>query len=97
MCSVNCNSYVSFFKVLYYLQAEDAERREKNLEEAKKITVEEDTSLPKPQQVHQNLSITLQCTVIISDTYVKVPFCPKNPGPEVIKLFSCSTQLSMKF
>ena len=23
--------------------------------------------------------------------------CNKRPGPEVIKLFSCSTQLSMKF
>ena len=51
MCSVNCYSYVSFFEVLYFLQAEDAERREKNLEEAKKITIEEDTSLPKPKQV----------------------------------------------
>lgn len=31
--------------------AEDAERREKNLEEAKKITIEEDSSLPKPKQI----------------------------------------------
>ena len=34
-----------------YLQAEDADRREKNLEEAKKITIEEDSSLPKPIRV----------------------------------------------
>lgn len=31
--------------------AEDAERREKNLEEAKKITIEEDKSLPTPKQI----------------------------------------------
>ena len=36
---------------LMYLQAEDADRREKNLEEAKKITIEEDSSLPKPIRV----------------------------------------------
>lgn len=33
------------------IQAEDAERREKNLEEAKKILIEEDKSLPAPKQV----------------------------------------------
>lgn len=33
------------------IQAEDAERREKNLEEAKKIVIEEDKSLPAPKQV----------------------------------------------
>lgn len=33
------------------LQAEDNERREKNLEEAKKITIENDPSLPKPDTV----------------------------------------------
>ena len=33
------------------LQAEKAERREKNLEEAKKITIEQDPSLPAPKQV----------------------------------------------
>ena len=38
------------------LQAEDAERREKNLEEAKKITIEEDASLPKPIRVRLYLS-----------------------------------------
>ena len=36
---------------LMYLQADDADRREKNLEEAKKITIEEDSSLPKPIRV----------------------------------------------
>lgn len=33
------------------IQAEDNERREKNLEEAKKITIENDPSLPKPDTV----------------------------------------------
>uniref|UniRef100_A0A8B9GQZ3 Asparaginyl-tRNA synthetase 1 n=1 Tax=Astyanax mexicanus TaxID=7994 RepID=A0A8B9GQZ3_ASTMX len=32
-------------------EAEDAERREKNLEEAKNITIENDTSLPEPKTV----------------------------------------------
>lgn len=32
-------------------EAEDAQRREKNLEEAKKITIQEDTSLPKAKQL----------------------------------------------
>lgn len=33
------------------VQAEDNERREKNLEEAKKITIENDHSLPEPATV----------------------------------------------
>lgn len=33
------------------MQAEDNERREKNLEEAKKITIEMDPSLPQPETV----------------------------------------------
>lgn len=33
------------------VQAEDNDRREKNLEEAKKITIENDPSLPKPDTV----------------------------------------------
>ncbi|XP_070295267.1 asparagine--tRNA ligase, cytoplasmic-like [Salvelinus sp. IW2-2015] len=33
------------------LRAEDSERREKNLEEAKKITIENDSSLPEPKTV----------------------------------------------
>lgn len=32
-------------------QAEDTERREKNLEEAKKITIENNPSLPQPDKV----------------------------------------------
>uniref|UniRef100_A0A4W5JHQ2 Asparagine--tRNA ligase N-terminal domain-containing protein n=1 Tax=Hucho hucho TaxID=62062 RepID=A0A4W5JHQ2_9TELE len=32
-------------------EAEDSERREKNLEEAKKITIENDSSLPEPKTV----------------------------------------------
>lgn len=52
-----CLSFKCFFKVMsgkelfMYFQAEDAERREKNLEEAKKIVIEEDKSLPAPKQV----------------------------------------------
>ena len=38
-------------ELFMYFQAEDAERREKNLEEAKKIVIEEDKSLPAPKQV----------------------------------------------
>lgn len=33
------------------MQAEDNEKREKNLEEAKKITIENDPSLPQPETV----------------------------------------------
>lgn len=33
------------------VQAEDNERREKNLEEAKKIVIEDDPNLPKPDTV----------------------------------------------
>lgn len=40
-----------FGKLFSLIQAEDAERREKNLEEAKKIVIEEDKSLPAPKQV----------------------------------------------
>ena len=36
---------------LLLLQAEKAERREKNLEEAKKIVIEQDPSLPAPKLV----------------------------------------------
>ena len=40
-------------KVFCYCQAEDAERREKNLEEAKKVIIENDPSLPEPKTVSQ--------------------------------------------
>lgn len=40
-----------FDKLFFLIQAEDAERREKNLEEAKKIVIEEDKTLPAPKQV----------------------------------------------
>lgn len=39
------------FKSCFLLQAEDNERREKNLEEAKKILIESDPSLPEPKTV----------------------------------------------
>lgn len=35
----------------FAVQAEDSERREKNLEEAKKIVIEKDASLPEPDAV----------------------------------------------
>jgi len=37
--------------MLLLSQTENAEKREKNLEEAKKITIEEDSSLPQAKQV----------------------------------------------
>lgn len=41
-----------FFKFFHlYLKAEKAQQREKNLEEAKKITIKEDESLPKAKRV----------------------------------------------
>lgn len=42
-------SFVFFFK------AEKAQQREKNLEEAKKITIKEDPSLPPAQRVSSSL------------------------------------------
>lgn len=42
-------------KVFCYCQAEDAERREKNLEEAKKVVIEQDTSLPEPKTVGRRI------------------------------------------
>lgn len=36
---------------MFVVQAEDNKRREKNLEEAKKITIENDPSLPDPEAV----------------------------------------------
>ena len=38
-----------------------------------------------------------ECETGASDTNSYVSAIYKTPGPEVIKLFSCSTQLSMKF
>lgn len=37
--------------ICIHWQAEDAERREKNLEEAKKIAIENDPNLPEPKTV----------------------------------------------
>lgn len=49
---------------MFVVQAEDNERREKNLEEAKKIVVENDPSLPKPETVSLSCcsAVTLVCT-----------------------------------
>ena len=40
-----------FCFVLFFFKAEKAQQREKNLEEAKKITIKEDPSLPPAQRV----------------------------------------------
>ena len=40
---------ICFFHL--YLKAEKAQQREKNLEEAKKITIKEDESMPKAKRV----------------------------------------------
>lgn len=36
---------------MFVVKAEDNERREKNLEEARKIIIEKDPSLPEPEAV----------------------------------------------
>ena len=41
----------------FVFQAEDAERRAKNLEDAKKITIEEDASLPPAKLVSSQLKL----------------------------------------
>lgn len=46
---VNQNEDICLFHL--YLKAEKAQQREKNLEEAKKITIKEDESLPKAKRV----------------------------------------------
>ena len=45
------------------------------------------------------LQISLCCPLIEKSRILRYPLSPpsKDPGPEVIKLFSCSTQMSMKF
>lgn len=43
--------FKKLFGSMFVVQAEDNERREKNLEEAKKIIIENDPSLPKPEVV----------------------------------------------
>ena len=47
----------------------------------------------------RQFSMTVQTEILSSETsdFLKQIFFPKTSGPEVIKLFSCSTQLSMKF
>ena len=46
---------ISFVFVLFFFKAEKAQQREKNLEEAKKITIKEDPSLPPAQRVSSSL------------------------------------------
>lgn len=45
--------------IYVHWQVEDAERREKNLEEAKKIVIENDSSLPEPKPVISDLSFII--------------------------------------
>lgn len=49
--TLDSNSDSNKGDVMIAIQAEDNDRREKNLEEAKKITIEMDPSLPKPDTV----------------------------------------------
>ena len=45
----------NFFCFVFFVKAEKAQQREKNLEEAKKITIKEDPSLPPAQRVSSSL------------------------------------------
>uniref|UniRef100_A0A4W5K1C8 Asparagine--tRNA ligase N-terminal domain-containing protein n=1 Tax=Hucho hucho TaxID=62062 RepID=A0A4W5K1C8_9TELE len=55
-------------------EAEDSERREKNLEEAKKITIENDSSLPEPKTVRSTL---FSLVSILSNSSLCVLYCLK--------------------
>ena len=44
----------NFYSESVYFQQEDAARREQNLEDAKKIVIKEDESLPKAKQVRSS-------------------------------------------
>lgn len=48
------------------MQAEDNERREKNLEEAKKIIIENDSSLPCPETVGLHTLNHFSCSHVSS-------------------------------
>lgn len=48
------------------MQAEDNERREKNLEEAKKIIIENDSSLPCPETVSPHIILSLLMLMLSS-------------------------------
>ena len=45
-------AYISISCTVSMFKAQKALQREKNLEEAKKVTIEEDKSLPQATQVH---------------------------------------------
>lgn len=50
---------------MFVVQADDNERREKNLEEAKKIVIENDSSLPEPETVSYTLHIVSSLLVLM--------------------------------
>ncbi|XP_016402395.1 asparagine--tRNA ligase, cytoplasmic-like [Sinocyclocheilus rhinocerous] len=47
-------------------ETEDAERREKNLEEAKTIVIENDPSLPEPKTVRVSSIMCIDCIMALS-------------------------------
>ena len=58
---------ISSIDVYYFVfQAEDAERRAKNLEDAKKITIEEDASLPAAKLVSFQLILCVNIFVLVT-------------------------------
>lgn len=62
---------------MFVVQVEDTERREKNLEEAKKIVIEKDPSLPDPEAVR--LSHFSFYSISISKLVLIACFCKKTP------------------
>ncbi|XP_015267618.1 PREDICTED: asparagine--tRNA ligase, cytoplasmic [Gekko japonicus] len=64
------------------LKAEDALRREKNLEEAKKIVIENDPSLPEPTccQCYNGVLLSTESTVAVYGTLNLVPEGKQAPG-----------------
>ncbi|KAJ8304789.1 hypothetical protein KUTeg_018372 [Tegillarca granosa] len=56
-------------------EAEDAEKREKNLEEAKKIVIQEDSSLPAPKQcqTYEALLLATEAAICVYGTITKLP------------------------
>ena len=50
-----------------------------------------------PELIRRGLKLFVLAEYVSKCGSERVVHCLPRPGPEVIKLFSCSTQLSMKF